>query len=365
MARIRLSLLAPAVLGAALTLHAQQPTQQPVAQPTTHTVVRGESLWSLAKQYLGDAYLWPEIYRLNTAVIEDPHWIYPGEILKLPAGLAVARAPEAGVARRAAPSAPDATTIFDPRRYKAARRADRQSANLLASHYAVRAGYYLEAPFVWAVGGPTGGGRVLSTAESQIIEPKIEQRVYQSLETIFFRFPSGAKRADGQRFMTYELGPEIAGQGQMVIVTGVIEMKDDPGSGDARAVIVQRFRQILDGQGVTAIDSLIPQRDVHPAPVAAGAATRLVWMLDEPVIAQMGSYVALSSSLRDGVRTGDQVTIFAPLGQGERGEQRTPEVAAVLQVLRVTPYGASAIILRRWNADIGTGMPGRISAKMP
>src|SRR5204863_5785724 len=46
----------------------------------TYTIKKGDTLWALAQQFYGNAYLWPQLWESNTW-ITDAHWIYPGDVL--------------------------------------------------------------------------------------------------------------------------------------------------------------------------------------------------------------------------------------------------------------------------------------------
>lgn len=83
--------------------------------PPTHPVRRGDTLWGICGHYFNNPYQWPRVWSYNPQ-IQNPHWIYPGDQVKLrqggtgPEAAAVAADPRGNITDRRRQVAPD--TIF-------------------------------------------------------------------------------------------------------------------------------------------------------------------------------------------------------------------------------------------------------------
>ena len=94
--------------------------------PEEYTIIKGDTLWDLSQKFLSNPWYWPKIWSLNPS-IENPHWIYPGNKLRIVPGEGGAQAPaqvqeeQQGVDATAAnappeeaPAAEDASTSVTP-----------------------------------------------------------------------------------------------------------------------------------------------------------------------------------------------------------------------------------------------------------
>lgn len=61
-----------------------EPNAPETPEQRTHTVVCGDTLWDISEDVYGDPQKWRVIWKANKDVVEDPHWIFPGEVLVLP-----------------------------------------------------------------------------------------------------------------------------------------------------------------------------------------------------------------------------------------------------------------------------------------
>ncbi len=51
--------------------------------PDRYTIKRGDTLWAISRVFLKSPWRWPELWGMNLQAIQNPHLIYPGQVLYL------------------------------------------------------------------------------------------------------------------------------------------------------------------------------------------------------------------------------------------------------------------------------------------
>ena len=203
------ALLVVGALLAALPLAAQEPGDS----AGVHVVRPGDTLWDLAALYLGDPFRWPEIYRRNTATVQDPNLIYPDQVLIIAGDVAPTPGTPADPAMVDSMAVSDTLaadslaadslaaqqpvyvqkpmTIFNPDRFKVVR-GERQSLVLRSRTEAVRAGDYLQAPFLTGMNGIDNTGNIAATISSDAVGMTLSKRSIQPYDRVYVNVPDGA-----------------------------------------------------------------------------------------------------------------------------------------------------------------------------
>lgn len=92
------------------------------AAPSHHTVRQGDTLWDICWFYFNNPWEWPKVWSYNPH-ITNPHWIYPGDLVRLypkglePATLPPQPAPDAGSAAPADDGGEDGIAPMPAPRY--------------------------------------------------------------------------------------------------------------------------------------------------------------------------------------------------------------------------------------------------------
>lgn len=374
--------------------HAQD-TLRTGPQDSVHVVVRGETLWGLADRYLGDPLLWPEIYRLNPMVVEDPHWIFPGEELLLVPGRETTRVvrlpgdtlevPEAAAdtvdpfewADRppdvadpdfdvppapVAPPPPPATEQT-PSVFARSARARPQGAVLRLGEEALRYRAVREGEF-YAAGFLTEGERL---PWADVLGPTRRQR--RSFETrssalvyaeIRIRAPAGATYAPGDSLLLARLAQAVSRFGRVVIPAGIARVTYVDGR-DVLADLVQQYDRVMDGQVAMPLEPFRDPGSVVPVPVDDGMPGVVLEIRDGNVVPGQQDIVFIDRGRQDGVALGD---LFVAVRAG--GMPNAPmDTLAYLQIVHVRERSASGMLTYINDTGIAPGVRVRLFRKMP
>ena len=334
----------------------------------THVVSRGETLWSISQQYFADPLLWPEIYRRNTAVIEDPHWIYPGEVLELSGLIAptdtastVAQGVPGDTLFEPPPEAEGPETIFDRPQVKRQQAQDILRADASRVYRPVRRGEFYSAGFLteqeripWA--------EVVGNTAKPSIQVLADPTVAGRFEEIAILPPTQASYHVGDSLLLARIDRNEDQWGDVVVPVGVARVTAVQPQ-QVLALVIMQFGRIKGGNLAMPLEPFKDPGNVRPTAVEQGLEGRLIGMRDEHVLAGTQQVVFVDKGRADGVALGDVFEVYRAASEEVGG--RSEEVRVQLIVVHTREHTASALIIGVVNPSIPTGSPVRLIKKMP
>ena len=368
----------------------------------THTVRRGDTLWGIAGQYLGDPVLWPEIYRLNTSVVEDPHWIYPGEILQLAAGamttpavptqdtpapgvvietpsvrvdtppavvdtaIVLVQVPDTAISGILTLSADSAPTDMSP--LFGTPRARELEATLLAysqqPYRPLRRSEFLSSGFLTEGQELPFGhfhGPVAATQIAGVMSSSSSNALYAKVAVTP---PSGGSYQVGDSLLIVRLDREIDNYGDVVVPTGMVRVTD-VSRAENTAEVIAIYGAMEAGQQAMPVEQFPDPGEVRPVPISDGVEAAVIESRDVQVLKGPQDVVFINKGRSDGVAVGDLFEVRRTPEARAEGAMTVPEVMGLLQVVHVRDKTATTRVLNILSPNVPSGTAARQVAKLP
>jgi hypothetical protein len=378
--RLPLSL---ALLGAAAGPLAAAGAQPAERATKTYTVKPGDTLFSIARTLLGDQSLWAQIYRLNTQTIEDPHWIYPGEVLRLEADAETRAVPAEDTPppeprpSRPAPQPerpaivvvepedrlqdPPADTLFARRRGLDARAALRSYRE--QPYRPLRRGEFHSAGYL-TEGRAMPFGRLLGTVTPQQIRNLSERATATLYTEVALAPPAGASYQVNDSLLVVQTFPGPSGYGEIVHPTGMVRVTGHNGA-ETLATVIAVYGPMRSGQVVVPTERFVDGGTARAEPVTNGVVGTMLGQRETRELKHPQDFLFISVGSKDGVARGDIFEIRRAPTPRSGAADFVDELMATVQVVHVRERSATVKVLNVVSPDIPPGTKVKQVAKLP
>lgn len=364
-----------------------QETGPQAGQQLVHTVVRGETLWGLARRYYDNPFFWRNIYEANTEHIQNPHWIYPGQHFVIPGidqpgraetavtGVEVEGPPPEDLGPMGPggvyPGRGDPTVFAVPPRENTPKPGDRTSfyrspedemgvrvlEGEAVEHLAVPRDVFYSASWLARVEETRFPGSIVGWARS---DPEEERRsTVRPYDRLRVQWRGEDVPAPGDLLQTVRIVREIEDRGRVVRPTGMVRVVERLVPGLV-VVATNEYDRLQVGDWVLPAPTFPLEPGQHPSEVEEGPVTRILGFGRLRSVEQLGDVIFLDVGRSDGVRVGDEFVLEVSAGGGWSGE-----LAGRAQIVRVFQNRASARITQIVTPAFREGMRLRTDRRMP
>ncbi|MBI1394435.1 MAG: LysM peptidoglycan-binding domain-containing protein [Betaproteobacteria bacterium] len=150
--------------------------------PERYVVVKGDTLWGIAKRFLKDPWRWPDIWGMNKEEVHNPHLIYPGNVIVLDrsSGRPRLRLEEQGPGGLL--EASEGTNVGSTVKLKPRVRVEQLTAAAVSSIPASIIEPFLTRPLIVSQNQFDEGPRVVATPESRVMSGPGDEIYVKGLE---------------------------------------------------------------------------------------------------------------------------------------------------------------------------------------
>jgi len=302
--------------------------------PDFYVIQNGDTLWDISTRFLGDAYVWPELWSVNE-YITNPHWIYPGNKIYFRLGDAL-NPPSAGLDDKGTQA--DGYTPPD----KAVESSSEAACDFPSLYERPYSGVTLSAPGVLSdadtleIRGKVYGSDIVGTeiGEGSIVYLDVSDDDIEcgSLLAIYRRQGGKVRGDDGPVGFVY----------RVLGVAQVLRVDDDIATATVRDAWSEIERGDLVGSPVDVdlqVDVAAPKGDVD--------ATIIARLTTEQRLASTGETVFLNRGTDDGVDVGSSLFMV---------EQRDGAHSDGKEDRRLPERVVGRVVIVRAEAEVATGV---------